>query len=114
MTQYKEFKAKVGKCKIDGVWVDFFTGKELYDLKKIDIDHVLSVSEYEAKCRKGRDVTEIRKFYNDKDNLVITDKKVNQRKGNKSKDEYAPMIKDLQRREAYIKKYDLIWNRYCK
>jgi hypothetical protein len=114
-----ELHGKNGKCNYDGIWEDYYTGKRLNDVSKIDIDHVLSVSEFNKKCRhkvnrsREEDQKFIRKFYNDKENLVASDKKVNRDKADKSKSEYAHLIKDPQRRRAYIEKYDRIWNKYC-
>ncbi len=116
ITSFVKINQRLSKCKIEGEWEDFFTGKILNDAKKIDIDHILSVSEFDSKCRtKEMEFKDLRKFYNDRENLVITSKKENQRKSNKSKDEYSAMIKDEIRREAYVKKYDLIHKKYnCK
>ena len=74
---------------------------------------MLSVSEFDSKCRKDKSLEEIRKFYNDRENLVVTTKKENSRKGNKSKDQYSIIIKDSKIRENYINKYNKIFKKYC-
>lgn len=123
LTNFITIKERVSKCKIEGTWEDFFTGKILTDLSIIDIDHVLSVSEYDKTCRvrlpddatleeRELEKKSLKAFFNDRENLVITSNKENQRKSNKSKDEYAPLIKDEKRREAYIEKYDRIFKKY--
>jgi hypothetical protein len=107
-------KEATSKCRIKGLWVDFYTGQVLDNWGDIDIDHILPVSYYDKNCKSTNATSkDIRAFYNDKDNLVITSKKENQRKGSKKKDQYAPMIKSEERRMAYIEKYDLMYNKYC-
>jgi len=114
LTQYLKVYEKVRKCKITGLWVDFYTGEMLTEWNKIDIDHVLPVSYFDKYCRKpNASFQDLRVFYNDKDNLVITSKRENQRKGSKTKEQYAKMIADEERRKAYEEKYDLIYNKYC-
>lgn len=113
LIRYVKVYEKVGKCKISGLWIDFYTGALLSDWNKIDIDHLLPVAYYDKHCRKNKPLKEIRKFYNDTENLVITSKEENRKKGSKTKEQYAPLIKNETRRKAYIEKYDKIYNKHC-
>lgn len=114
LTQFKTFKKKISKCKIDAIWVDFYTGKEINSWENTSIDHILPVSYFDAHCRKDKSLKEIKQFYNDRQNLVITTKKQNSIKGNKTKEEYSKYIKDLTIRQNYINKYEIIYKKYCE
>lgn len=105
-----------GECKIEGEgrWIDFYTNEILTSEAQIDIDHLLPVDYYDKNCKKEEATKkDMRKFYNDKQNLVITSRTTNRVKGNKAKDEYAKTIKDVGRRAEYEKTWDLIYSVYC-
>ncbi len=105
----------VSKCEIMGLWIDFYTGQVLKHWQNIDIDHVLPVSFYEKHCKMhNTSFEQLKIFYNDKDNLVITSRQENRRKGSKTKEQYKQIIQNEERRVEYEKKYDLIYDKYCK
>jgi phage regulator Rha-like protein len=116
---------KTEVCKIEGVWFDYYTGELLEDVNNIEIDHILPVDFHDKYCREklpdnatadDRDAEKrkLKIFYNDKDNLVITSKKNNGKKSNKTKEEYVKMIEDEEIAKIYITQYDIIYNKYCK
>lgn len=112
-------------CKIEGVWIDYYTGELLEDVNDIEIDHILPVDFYDKHCRqklpdnatleeRAGEKRKLKIFYNDKENLVITSKKNNRKKGNKIKEQYVKMIEDEVIAKIYITQYDIIYNKYCE
>lgn len=108
---------KNGKMSVDtknsGVWIDPYSGKEITDARKIDIDHVIPLSN--AARNGGQSWSEDKKkeFANDPDNLLATSAGENRSKGDKGPGKYMPLQKSRYRcaySKTYVylsKKYDL-------
>lgn len=76
-------KGDSNHCKvIGGVWRSFYSEIEIKDPKEIEIDHVLPFDWFYNHVQ-DRSTENLLKIYNDEENLVITTKKENRKKGNK-------------------------------
>ena len=80
---------------IGGYWVDAFTGEGLSDPRQVQIDHVVPVSEAYQAGGYGWGKGDRLAFMNDPDNLVVTSKNENQRKGRLLAGGYLPPKKEL-------------------
>lgn len=83
-------------CKVtEGLWVDFYTGDKITMKDQPQIDHVVPVKH--AHSMGGAQWTKIEKsrFYNDKENLVVTSRSMNASKGALSFVEWHPMNRKL-------------------
>lgn len=105
---------KLSKCKVEAVWIDFYTGKLILNQKDINIDHILPVYYYDKHCRKGKSKKQIRAFYNDIDNLVITTRNENMRKGSKTPKQYSKKIKNDKIREIYESRFNASYEKHCR
>lgn len=103
-----------GKVKIDaknsGKWIDPYSGEEMTDASKIDIDHVIPLS-YVAK-HGGQEWPEEKKreYANDYSVLLATSARENRTKGDKGPSEYMPPYKPY--RCAYAKTFTTIAYKY--
>jgi hypothetical protein len=93
-----------------GRWVDFYTDEIHTEASKVEIDHLVSI--YEAYESGGKDWTKKRKseFANDFENLVVTSKEHNRKKGRLSLGDYIPTTRE--RACRYQDKYISIKNKY--
>lgn len=104
-----------GKIKIDtensGEWIDPYSGVKITDASKIDIDHVIPLSN--AARNGGQEWSAEKKeaFANDPDNLLATSAKENRTKGDKGPGKYMPLQKSGYKC-AYAKTYVFLVNKY--
>ncbi len=66
---------------VAGRWRDAWTGMEIDDPRKTDIDHVVAIQEAHDSGGHAWDTGTRHLFFNDVENLVVTDREVNERKG---------------------------------
>ena len=97
------------QCLVDkGKWVSLFTGKTIYDAKKVDVDHVVPLKwawERGAdQWSKGKRV----EFANDPANLISVEASLNRQKGAKGPAEWLPPGNQCQ----YILRFNRIVKRY--
>lgn len=97
---------------IQGVWIDFYTGEKITMEDSPEIDHVVPVEHAHSIGGHRWAKEEKSKFYQDKDNLVITTKSMNTSKGSKSFVDWHPVNRNLSCNYAHKwiavkKKYDL-------
>lgn len=83
-----------GKVKIsrenNGIWIDPYSGEEMTNSSKIDIDHVIPLS-YAAKHGGHHWPAEKKQqFANDMDGLLATSARENRTKGDKGPEDYMP------------------------
>jgi len=101
------------QCKVRaGEWADFYSGKLLQDVSKIDIDHVISLKEAHEGGAWAWSKKKRRQFANDPLNLVITSRDINRTKAANSPEEWLPeshfgKCRYLERRVQVYLKYNL-------
>ena len=95
---------------VSGRWIDFYTGEIHTQASKVEIDHLVPI--YEAHASGGKDWNRKRKieFANDFENLVVTGKAYNRKKGKLTLGEFVPVNRE--RACAYQEKYISIKNKY--
>lgn len=69
---------------IDGAWYDEYTGRYFYDPNDVSIDHIVPLRNAHYSGGSNWSKEKKNRFFNDKDNLIIVSKKVNEDKGHKS------------------------------
>jgi len=93
---------------VKGKWVSLFTGKTIYDAKKVDVDHVVPLKwawEHGAgQWSKAKRV----EFANDPANLISVEASLNRQKGAKGPDEWLPPSNQCQ----YILRFNRIVKKY--
>jgi hypothetical protein len=90
-----EVKFSRKKCKVDqGKWADYYYPQFHTDPKKVDIDHLVPLKHAHETGGALWVKKEKEKFANDPENLVITDKKFNRKKGALRIDQWLPVHKD--------------------
>lgn len=100
-------------CKVlRGKWQDFYSTDVLTKASEIEIDHVVPVKLAHDLGGHQWDQEKKRKFYNDKDNLVITSKFYNRQKGANDILKWQPADKSAACRQMRVwfqvkQKYDL-------
>lgn len=92
--------SKSGCEVLDGVWIDFYTGERISMADSPEIDHVVPVEHVHSIGGHRWSKEKRSKFYQDKDNLVITSKAMNSSKGSKSFVDWHPLSHDLSCRYA--------------
>ena len=106
---------KDGKATVDstnsGEWIDPYSGDIITDASKIDIDHVIPLSN--AARNGGQEWSSEKKeqFANDPENLLATSAKENRSKGDKGPAKYMPLQKSGYKC-AYAKTYVSLSNKY--
>lgn len=95
-----------------GEWIDPYSGKKITDSRKIDIDHVIPLSNAARQGGQSWSAEKKEEFANDPDNLLATSAKENRSKGDKGPGKYMPPLKSYhcQYAKTYISlshKYEL-------
>lgn len=104
---YKDSK----KCSIiSGMWIDFYSNESLREASDIDIDHIIPLKHADDLIGRFWDSEQKKRFANDPDNLVITNKKFNRSKGSKTILEWLPSNRS--RACAYVKKWHFVKDKY--
>lgn len=99
--RYKEANKEMKQKKQEGTLHDEYTGKDIKQGDKANLDHTVSRKElYENKRRKQANIA-TEDLANKKENLNATNESLNKSKGKKSVDE---MIKTREAREAELRK----------
>lgn len=88
---------------LSGEWEDYYYNEKLTDPKKIDIDHLIPLKNAHISGGESWSSIEKKNFANDLENLVITYKGYNRKKGSKGIDEWLPLDK------TYACKYVRQW-----
>jgi hypothetical protein len=85
-------KFKNNGCKIEsGEWDDYYYNEKHFKATKVDIDHLIPLKHAHTHGAHNWDSEERQAFANDPENLVITNKKYNRKKGAKGIDEWLPI-----------------------
>lgn len=95
---------------IDGAWYDEYTGKYLYGTNDVTIDHIVPLRNAHYSGGSNWSKEKKNRFFNDKDNLIIVSKKVNEDKGHKSPVEWLPPNREYQ--AEYIRTYYKVKKKY--
>ena len=83
------------KCKVlEGKWEDYYYPQIHSYAHEVDIDHLIPLKHAHEVGAAHWTKKEKKKFANDPQNLVITDKKYNRKKGAKRIDEWLPIHKN--------------------
>lgn len=93
-----------------GEWICPYSGKIITDSSKIDIDHIISLSNAAKNGGQQWSLEMKEQFANDPDNLLATSAKENRSKGDKGPGEYMPPFKAY--RCQYAKSYATIAYKY--
>lgn len=102
---------KINGCRvISGKWNDFYFSEVLSSSSEVDIDHVVPVHHAFYHGAKNWSQAEKAKFYNDFENLVITNKKYNRQKGSNDFTSWSPVNKTYACK--YAKKWFYIKQKY--
>ncbi|KAA1053823.1 GmrSD restriction endonuclease domain-containing protein [Azospirillum argentinense] len=81
----------IRNCKVvAGRWRDAWTGVEITDPKNTDIDHVVAVQEAHDSGGYQWETAVRHRFFNDVENLVVTEREVNKRKGGYGPEAWLP------------------------
>lgn len=104
------FKRKKQCLVTRGQWEDYYSGKIYQDAKKLQIDHVVSLSDawISGACKWSRKRRKV--FGNDRENLVVTLGSINQSKGSRGPDGWNPTNHKLACR--YLRKYLAVKKKY--
>lgn len=95
---------------IKGKWDDFYYKETLTLAKLIDIDHVVPVKHAFDTGAHSWSKKKKRAFYNDEDNLVVTNRKYNRKKQSKDITSWLPVDRDYACR--YANKWMFIKKKY--
>lgn len=76
-----------------GVWICPYSGKKITDVSKVDIDHVIPLSNAARNGGQAWTLAQKEAFANDPDNLLATSAKENRSKGDKGPGQYMPPLK---------------------
>jgi hypothetical protein len=101
---------KKGCTVISGRWSDYYYPEEHTLAKSIDIDHLIPLKHAHEVGGANWDKNKKERFANDPDNLVITNKSYNRKKGAKTIAEWLPVYKD--RACLYLKDWIRIKKKY--
>lgn len=93
-----------------GEWICPYSGKIITDSSKIDIDHIIPLSNAAKNGGQQWSLEMKEQFANDPDNLLATSAKENRSKGDKGPGEYMPPFKAY--RCQYAKSYATIAYKY--
>lgn len=104
-----EIKKTRSKCSVvSGLWSDYYFDEKLRRASEIDIDHIVPLKHAHDSGASGWSSEQKAEFANDPENLVITNKSYNRKKGSKSLDRWLPV--DI----AYACKYYDDWMKIKK
>ena len=90
---------------LTGQWSDFYTNERLVLASNIGIDHVVAVSDAWESGASNWSKEKRVKYYNDIDNLVITNEKLNISKSDSSPDQWDYSFKNDNLKCKYLEKY---------
>lgn len=78
----QQYSLNFNGCRVEsGVWIDYYSGKELTNPGTIDIDHLVPAKELWDSGGYLFDLEYLIVMYNDPDNLVVTSRSINRGKG---------------------------------
>lgn len=100
----KECAVKSGK------WLDPYTGETVTDASKIDIDHIVPLSEAHKKGGAKWNAETKKQFANDPLNLVATENRINRQKSDKAPHQWKPPNK--QYHCEYAHRWRIIKDKY--
>lgn len=95
---------------IGGAWYDFYSGETLSNPTMIDIDHIVSLKFAHGHGGDKWSRSEKMSFANDLQNLAITSKSINRRKGDKSPGEWR--LPNLKISCRYTKRFKAVVEMY--
>lgn len=101
---------KKGCTVISGRWKDFYFNEILLKASDIDIDHVVPVKHAYDIGAKNWDKKKRVAFYNDPENLVITNLKYNRQKGARTPGQWLPLQKNYACK--YLNQWLLVKSKY--
>lgn len=88
----KETRVKVKRCTVkSGTWRDFYYDELLTEASMVDVDHVVSLKHAHFSGARHWTKEKRTEFANDPDNLVLTNRKHNRKKGAKTPLEWLPI-----------------------
>ncbi len=94
------------RCKVkSGRWADYYYPEYHISASEVDIDHLIPLKNAHLNGGSRWSLKDKEKFANDPENLVITKKSYNRKKGDKGIDAWLPVHKD------YACKYIKDWKR---
>lgn len=94
--QGTDVKADKKTCKVtSGTWVDFYSGDTFTDPSKLDIDHVIPLSNAAQNGGQKWSAEKKEQFANDKTQLLAVSASENRSKSDKGPGEYMPKNKDF-------------------
>lgn len=99
-----ECTVKIGK------WLDPYTGKTITDASKIDIDHIVPLSEAHKTGGAKWDAKTKKKFANDPLNLIATENRINRQKSDKAPHQWKPP--NSQYHCEYAQRWRIIKDKY--
>jgi hypothetical protein len=94
LTERSEIPAKIDpqKCKVlSGRWNDYYFSEILLRTSDIDIDHLVPLKHAHEAGGAAWSAEEKKRFANDPRNLVVTNRKYNRKKGEKTPLEWLPI-----------------------
>lgn len=99
------------KCHVEsGLWSDYYFSEKLFSPTEIDIDHLVPLKHaHDAGGSRWSPEMKV-EFANDSENLVITNKSYNRKKGSKSIDRWLPI--DIVYACKYYRDWMKIKNKY--
>lgn len=104
------FKTDQG-CRVEsGVWQDFYTQNKLLYAKDVSLDHVVSLKYAYEHGAKSWPKNKRKQFYNDQDNLVMTNVATNSKKNFYAPDQWLP--ENHMVRCRYVQKWAYIAQKY--
>lgn len=98
---------------VKGKWNSLFTGKTIYDAKKVDIDHVVPLKWAWVHGANQWSKSKRVEFANDPVNLISVEASLNRQKGAKGPDKWLPPSNQCQyilRFKRVMKKYQIDFN----
>lgn len=98
-------------CKVArGLWRDAYTGELVANPDKLDVDHLVPLAEAYRSGGSRWTLSERRAFANDLDNLVLTRRALNRKKGDRDPAGWLPPNTEL--RCAYVRRWVAIKQRW--
>lgn len=96
-------------CRVkNGIWVSVFTGEKHYIASNLDIDHIVPLKWAWDQGASKWTKLERKRFFNDFDNLIPVEKKLNRQKGAKGPEKWLPP----EGKCDYVKKFIDIMKKY--
>jgi hypothetical protein len=96
-------------CRVkNGMWVSLFTGEKHYKASNLDIDHIVPLKWAWEHGASSWTKLERKRFYNDLDNLIPVEKKLNSQKGAYGPEKWLPPRSKCD----YVKKFIHIMKKY--